>query len=236
MGDLRWHVPTLDGIASASDVRGTSSAKEHMDARSHWEAVYACRQPTEVSWYQAVPARSLELLTQCGLTARNAVIDVGGGDSTLVDALVERGVASVSVLDISGTALARARQRLGERAATVTWLEADVTRADLPGSAYDIWHDRAVFHFLMNASDRERYVANAARALRPGGIALLATFAPDGPTRCSGLDVVRYAPEDLLGEFGADLFELVDSCTDTHHTPAGTEQLFTYTVLQRRPG
>ncbi len=205
-----------------------------MDARTHWEGVYARKQPTEVSWYQARPARSLELLDRCGLTSGSALIDVGGGDSTLVDALLERGLRSLTVLDISAAALARARDRLGERARAVVWIEGDITRAELPERAYDFWHDRAVFHFLGDLGDRRRYVKCAIAALKPGGHLVVATFAPEGPTRCSGLDVTRYAPADLAREFGEDDFELVDSCPDLHRTPAGVEQRFTYAVLRRR--
>ncbi len=205
-----------------------------MDAKAHWEGVYARKLPTEVSWYQPRPARSLALFERCGLNVGSTVIDVGGGDATLVDALLERGLRSVTVLDISATALARARARLGERAGEVTWLEADITRAELPRQAYDFWHDRAVFHFLGDPADRRRYVERATASLRPGGTLVIATFAPDGPQRCSGLDVVRYGPEDLAREFGEASFELVDDCAETHRTPSGAEQRFTYAVLRRR--
>ncbi len=205
-----------------------------MDAKAHWEGVYARKQPTEVSWYQPRPTRSLELLQRCGLTARSTLIDVGGGDSTLVDALLELGLRSITVLDISAAALARARARLGERAAAITWTEADVTRVELPPRAFDFWHDRAVFHVLGDPADRRRYVERATASVRPGGSLVIATFAPDGPTRCSGLDVTRYGPEDLAREFGEDAFELIDDCAETHRTPSGAEQRFTYSVLRRR--
>ncbi len=206
-----------------------------MDARTHWEGVYARKQPTEVSWYQPVPRRSLELLERHGLTSGSALIDVGGGDSTLVDALLDRGLRSLTVLDISAAALARARERLGERAQPVTWIAGDITQVRLPIGAYDFWHDRAVFHFLGDPGDRRRYVERAAAALASGGHVIIATFAPEGPTRCSGLDVTRYAPADLAREFGEDDFELMDSVEDVHRTPAGAEQCFTYAVLRRRP-
>jgi SAM-dependent methyltransferase len=204
-----------------------------MDRKAHWERVYATKQPTDVSWYQAEPTRSLELLRELGAGPETAVVDVGGGDSTLVDAVVAAGLGRVTVLDVSGAALARARARLGPRAGEVTWVEADVTRAELPPRAFDVWHDRAVFHFLTEPDDRARYAAVAASALRPGGALLVATFAPDGPTRCSGLEVVRYGADSLARELG-DAFALARDFADVHHTPAGAEQRFTVAVLRRR--
>ena len=168
-----------------------------VDVKAHWEHVYRTKQPATLSWYQAEPARSLELIAGAGAGPDSTIIDVGGGDSTLVDALLSRGIGRLTVLDLSGAALDRARARLGALAERVTWLEADVTRATLPAGACDIWHDRAVFHFLTHAEARRSYIATAMRALRPGGSAIMATFALDGPTRCSGLDVVRYSPESL---------------------------------------
>jgi Methylase involved in ubiquinone/menaquinone biosynthesis len=204
-----------------------------MDYKAHWERIYSATEPTEVSWYQSRPTRSLELLGAVGVGPRSMIIDVGGGDSVLVDALVERRLGHVTVLDISGAALARAQTRLGARAGEVTWLEADVTRAELPPHAYDVWHDRATFHFLTELDDRERYVATAAAALRSQGTLIVATFAPRGPTRCSGLDVARYDPEGLAEEFGEE-FTLLRGFGDVHRTPTGAEQSFTYAVFRRR--
>lgn len=204
-----------------------------MDRTTHWNDVYATTRPAEVSWYQREPARSLQLLAEAGLGPGSVVLDVGGGDSTLVDALLARNVEHVTVLDLSGAALARARARLGPSAAHVTWLEADVTRVTLPPGAYDVWHDRAVFHFLTEPEDRARYVANATTALRPGGTLIVATFALDGPARCSGLDVARYGPVELAREFSGG-FVLRRGVADVHHTPRGTEQRFTYGVFERR--
>ena len=206
---------------------------EQMDRRMIWEQVYATRQPAELSWFQPRPTRSLELIAEAEVGPENTVIDIGGGDSTLVDSLVEQGFGRVTVLDISGAALARARARLGARAHDVTWLEADVTRAELPPSSYDVWHDRAVFHFLIDPTDRARYVATAAAALRPGGTLIIATFALDGPASCSGLPVVRYGSGELAAEFGEE-FVLRRSFADVHHTPSGVEQRFTYVLFQRR--
>jgi SAM-dependent methyltransferase len=202
-------------------------------SKAHWDAVYTSKSPTELSWYQSRPTRSLELLEQIGIDPATAIIDVGGGASTLVDALLDRGVNSVSVLDISRAALEHAQARLGARAASVTWIEADITSADLPERAYDVWHDRAAYHFLTSAEDRRRYADVAAHAVRPGGAAIIATFAPNGPARCSGLDVVRYDSEQLAGELGRG-FSLERSIDELHQTPGGIAQAFTYTVLRRR--
>lgn len=212
-----------------------------MDRKAHWKGVYTTKQSTEVSWYQAKPTRSLEVLRQVGAGPEATIIDVGGGDSTLVDAVVAERLGHITVLDISAAALTRARERLGERAGEVTWIEADVTQAELPAQAFDLWHDRAVFHFLTQTADRARYIATAMTAmtaLRPGGTLSIATFAPEGPTRCSGLDVLRYGPEDLARELG-DTFVLQRSFTDMHRTPGGAEQPFTYAVFRhpaRREG
>jgi SAM-dependent methyltransferase len=187
----------------------------------------------ELSWYQREPLQSLMLLAEAGLGSESSIIDIGAGDSTLVDALLERGFRRVTVLDISGPALDRARARLGACAPNVTWIEADVTRADLPVNAYDAWHDRAVFHFLVDPKDRERYVLAARQALRPGAMLIIATFARDGPTQCSGLTVTRYDADGLALEFGVG-FELLRSMREVHETPTGSEQHFTYALLRRR--
>ena len=204
-----------------------------MDSKSHWEAVYSTRSPEDVSWYQPYPVRSLELLSTANLGTGSAIIDVGGGDSTLVSALLDQRVGQITVLDVSACALARARERLGARSNQVTWLEADVTRVSLAPAAYTHWHDRAVFHFLTSPEDREAYVRTAAHAIRPGGTMVIATFADDGPLRCSGLDVARYSPATLTDALGPD-FALRQSVADVHLTPSGAEQRFTYAVLERR--
>ena len=204
-----------------------------MDRKAHWDGVYTTKPSAEVSWYQAEPTLSLALLREAGAGPTTTILDVGGGDSRLVDAALAEGLGRMTVLDLSGAALARARARLGTQADEVTWLEADVTQVELPARAFDIWHDRAVFHFLTTPEDRARYAAVVAAALRPGGTALLATFAPDGPTRCSGLEVARYTPEGLAAQLG-DAFALVRGFGDLHHTPAGREQRFSVAVLRRR--
>lgn len=191
-----------------------------MNRKEHWEAVYTTKDVGTVSWYQAEPAQSLQLLEAAGATPESVIIDVGGGDSVLVDRLVERGFRQLTVLDLSGAALSRARARLGEQAATVRWVEADITRAELPRDAYDVWHDRAVFHFLTDADDRARYVATASAVVRRGGTLIIATFAPDGPLRCSGLEVARYSPESIAQEF-AEAFTLQHGFAHSHTTPTG---------------
>ncbi len=203
------------------------------DRKSHWERAYESKQATELSWYQARPERSLELIRRAGAHSRSEIIDVGGGDSMLVDALLESGMKHITVLDISAAALDRARERLGLRSAAVRWIEADVTSAQLAPLAYDVWHDRAVFHFLTNPDDRRRYLDVIGGALNVGGHAIVATFSADGPTRCSGLAVERYSPFALHAEFGNE-FDLVDSSEETHVTPSGKNQNFIYCLCRKR--
>ena len=203
-----------------------------MNTKSHWEEIYNTKAPTQVSWYQEHAQFSLQFIQNTGIRKTDHILDVGGGASTLVDDLLVAGFQHISVLDVSATALQLARQRLDARAFDVNWIEADVTQADLPGQAYDLWHDRAVFHFLTQPDDRQRYVDTVRRAVRVGGHVIVATFAPDGPDRCSGLEVVRYSPESLHSEFGRG-FDLVDSTNETHHTPFGTGQKFIYCYCRR---
>lgn len=196
--------------------------------KAHWERCYLAKAPEAMSWYEAEPAISLALLQRAGMNRRSAVIDVGGGASTLVDELLARAVHSVTVLDIAGAALETSRARLGTSAGDVTWCEADVLTADLPPARYDLWHDRAVFHFLATPAERKIYVAQCTRALREGGAVVMAAFADDGPSRCSGLNVVRYNADTLAAELGAG-FELRESLRDSHRTPDGGMQSFLYT-------
>ncbi|MHB0962614.1 MAG: class I SAM-dependent methyltransferase [Gemmatimonadaceae bacterium] len=204
-----------------------------MNRREHWERVYTTKQPTEVSWYQPTPARSLGLMREAGAGPHTSIIDIGGGDSTLVDVVLAERLGEITVLDISSAALARARTRLGERSRDITWLEGDVTSVALPPGAFDIWHDRAVFHFLTSADDCAQYATTAAAALKPGGTLIMATFATDGPMKCSGLDVMRYSAESLALALG-DAFHLIRSFNDVHHTPSGAEQRFLYAVFRRQ--
>ncbi len=198
-----------------------------MEPKSHWESVYRTKAPDAVSWYAPHLRESLAYIRRTGLSTAASIIDVGGGEATLVDDLVDSGHDDVTVLDISEKALEVAQQRLGERARRVQWLAADALTVDLPSRAFDIWHDRAVFHFLTTPEQRSVYVAQVLRILRPGGFAIVGTFGPQGPEQCSGLPVARYAPDELHGEFGGR-FVLVDNSVDIHTTPWGSPQQFVY--------
>jgi len=189
-----------------------------MESKKHWERVYTTKPVTGVSWYQEHSERSLRLIEATRVPKSGSIIDVGGGTSTLVDDLLDAGYRDVSVLDLSRAALLAAQSRLGPKSALVHWLEADITKAELPTRAYDIWHDRAVFHFLTSEADCRLYVAQVLRAVKPGGHVIVATFAEDGPTRCSGLPVVRYSPTELHGQFGSS-FVLLKQEREEHRTP-----------------
>jgi ubiquinone/menaquinone biosynthesis C-methylase UbiE len=202
-----------------------------MSQRDHWEDVYLRKAASEVSWYQPEARLSLDLIRRVAPDTGSAIIDVGGGASTLVDGLLDSGYHQLTVVDIAGAALAVTRQRLGERADQVTWLESDALTVPLSPMRYDVWHDRAVFHFLTDPHDRQRYVEQTRKAVKPGGHVIVASFAPDGPTRCSGLDVVRYSPDGMHAEFGQG-FRLVDSVREDHHTPMGTTQAFVYCLCR----
>ena len=193
--------------------------------KPHWEKIYTEKQADAVSWFQPRAETSLAMIAAAGIAKEDAVIDVGGGASRLVDDLVGQGYSDVTVLDISAAALEVSQQRLPN--VNVKWLEADITQADLPSAHYALWHDRAVFHFLTEAPLRRKYVEAARAALKPRGHIVIATFAEDGPETCSGLPVVRYSPENLLAEFGGG-FDMLDTRRETHKTPFGTEQKFIY--------
>lgn len=198
-----------------------------MSGREHWDRVYSARAADALSWYQGHAERSLALIEGTGCGRDAAIIDIGGGTSTLTGDLLARGHSDLWVLDLSAAALAAARERLGPAAARVHWMEADVTRTGLPAGRFDIWHDRAVFHFLTEQDDRAAYVAQARAALKPAGRLIIATFAEDGPERCSGLPVVRYDAAALQAQFG-DAFELLHVGREEHRTPAGKVQPFTW--------
>jgi SAM-dependent methyltransferase len=202
--------------------------------KSHWEKVYGTRAVDTVSWFQPHAERSLKLIRELGIAKEGGILDVGGGASVLVDDLLDDGYVNLSVLDISGAALAAARTRLGLRATRIAWLEADITLAELPRHCYGLWHDRAVFHFLTTPEQREAYVRQVLHAVRPDGHVIIATFAEDGPTECSGLPVVRYDAEHLHDEFGAH-FELLGHEREQHLTPAGRIQSFLYCYCRRLP-
>lgn len=204
-----------------------------MNRKNHWERVYQSNVPDQVGWFQAHPQMSLQMIANCAVPSAARIIDVGGGASMLVDHLLAMGYENVTVLDIAASALAAAQARLGALAHDVAWIEADLTRADLPSAVFDLWHDRAVFHFLVDAADRARYTAVLRKALKPGGHLIVATFALDGPTRCSGLDTVCYGPEGLCREFGAD-FRLIESQSETHVTPSGNQQQYIFCRFHRQ--
>jgi SAM-dependent methyltransferase len=198
----------------------------------HWQKVYRTRAADAVSWYRPQLGVSLELLEMAGLSAGSRLIDVGGGASTLVDDLLSRGLKEITILDVSDAALAVARQRLGEQARNVRWLVADVLEAGLPEAGFDLWHDRAVLHFLTDASDAARYAAVAARAVSIGGHAVIGGFAPDGPEKCSGLPVARRSADGIAAIL-APAFRLLATRAERHVTPAGAEQSFAYALLRR---
>lgn len=203
-----------------------------MDEQGHWDKVYAGRSPDQVSWYRPHLERSLALIESAGLPLDAAIIDVGGGTSTLVDDLLDRGHERVTVLDISARAIESAQTRLGPRASLVTWLVGDITTIDLPIGNYDFWHDRAVFHFLREEPARTRYIASARRSLKIGGHIVVATFGLQGPDKCSGLEVMRYSAEQLHGHFGQP-FHKLSSFVEMHQTPSGAEQEFVYCFCKR---
>lgn len=203
-----------------------------MTTREHWDQAYASKAPEEVSWYRAHLEHSLAVVERAVPDRAAAIVDVGGGASTLVDDLLARGYSNVTVLDISPRALEHAKARLGTAATSVRWVTGDITTLDLPGGAFAFWHDRAVFHFLREEGDRARYLANLRRSVVDGGHVLIGTFGPEGPERCSGLDVVRYNVEALCAQLG-DGFQEVDRRTEAHVTPAGRTQQFVYCHARR---
>ena len=204
-----------------------------MQLKQHWEKVYRTRSTDSVSWFQEHAELSTRLIRETGATPGSAIIDVGGGASILVDDLVSLGYENLTVLDISGSALSKAQERLGDAAPNVNWIEADVTAVRLPRHAYDIWHDRAVFHFLTRPEERQAYVQAIMHAVRPGGHVIIATFAEDGPQECSGLPAVRYSPDSLHGEFGSP-FTLLGHEREEHHTPSGAVQKFLYCYCRKQ--
>ncbi|MBI5006407.1 MAG: class I SAM-dependent methyltransferase [Nitrosomonadales bacterium] len=203
-----------------------------MHSKEHWENVYSTKAADSVSWFQPRADLSLELIKSTGAARDAGIIDVGGGASRLVDDLVAEGYSDLTVLDLSGAALNAARKRLGKQEDDVRWIEADITEVDLPAKRYDVWHDRAVFHFLTDPADRAAYVRTVMRAVKPGGHVIVASFAEDGPEQCSGLPVMRYSPGELHDQFG-EPFELLSHCKELHRTPAGKVQPFVYCYCRR---
>jgi 2-polyprenyl-3-methyl-5-hydroxy-6-metoxy-1,4-benzoquinol methylase len=198
-----------------------------VDIKTHWEKIYRTKPPESVSWYAAHLETSLALIDRASPARTASIIDIGGGESTLVDDLLLRGYKNLTVLDISQTAIEVTKKRLGPAADRVHWLAADIAEVELEAHAYDLWHDRAVFHFLTEPERRVNYVRQVARAVKPGGHVIVSTFGPEGPTKCSGLEVLCYDAESLHGEFGGR-FRLVESSKELHQTPFGTKQQFLY--------
>ena len=198
-----------------------------MDAKSHWENIYAKKGPDAVSWYREHLETSLALIERATDVRTASIIDIGGGESTLVDDLLARGCQNITVLDVSEKAIEVTRKRLGQAAEKVHWIAADIEHVELPRHAYGVWHDRAVFHFLTAPAQRIAYVRQATHAVKPGGHVIVSTFGPEGPMECSGLEVMRYDADSLHGEFGAR-FRLVESSKELHQTPFGKTQQFLY--------
>jgi 2-polyprenyl-3-methyl-5-hydroxy-6-metoxy-1,4-benzoquinol methylase len=198
-----------------------------MDTRTHWDKIYKTKSPEAVSWYRPHLETSLTLIRRAARRVSASIIDVGGGESTLVDDLLASEYQTITVLDISQTAISVTKRRLGLAAEQVHWLVADITKARLQRGAYDVWHDRAVFHFLTTDEHRAAYVRQVGRAVKPGGHVIVSTFGPEGPTKCSGFDVIRYNADSLHDQFGAR-FRLMESSKELHRTPFGTTQQFLF--------
>jgi 2-polyprenyl-3-methyl-5-hydroxy-6-metoxy-1,4-benzoquinol methylase len=204
-----------------------------MDTKRHWKKVYTTKASDAVSWYRLHLDTSLALIERAAESRSAAIIDVGGGESTLVDDLLLRGYQNISLLDVSQTAIDVTQQRLGPAAEQVQWLVGDITEIELKSDEYDVWHDRAVFHFLVTPEQRIAYVRQVARSVKHGGHVIISTFGPEGPTKCSGLEVMRYDEGSLHGEFGAP-FRVVERSTGLHQTPFGTTQQFLYCYCRLR--
>ena len=198
-----------------------------MDNHTHWQSIYNEKDVTQVSWFQEHADTSLRIIQQYVNNKNATIIDIGAGASPLVDDLLEAGYAKIEVLDISSQALAIAQKRLGDKQKKVTWHSVDILKAKLPAQSYDVWHDRAVFHFLTNEADRTRYVEQVCHALKPNGKVIISTFGPDGPLKCSGLPIVRYDHDSLHSEFGSG-FKLIEHGQEDHLTPDGSVQKFIY--------
>lgn len=201
------------------------------ERQAHWETVYRTKAEREVSWFEETPVLSLDLIRSTGVTRDATILDIGGGASRLADALVADGFTDVTVLDISEAALAAARARLGDRAARIAWIVADVTRW-MPARSYDVWHDRAALHFLTDPGEQTAYGACVRAAVRAGGHVIIGTFAPEGPERCSGLPVLRHDASSIGAILGAS-FTLVESMRHAHRTPGGAVQQFQFSRFQR---
>ena len=201
--------------------------------KDHWNNIYATKATDAVSWYQNVPALSLDIIKSLPLEKSSPIIDIGGGASNLVDHLVKLGFSNLSVLDISESALSLSQKRLGDAGNSVHWIASDITQVHFKPKRFKLWHDRAVFHFLTKAEDRQAYIEHLNQALDTDGYALIATFSLDGPGKCSGLEIVRYSPKSLSETLGSS-FELVKSISENHQTPGGNQQAFVYCLFKKR--
>lgn len=198
-----------------------------MEQQNHWNNIYSTKSSEKVSWFQDHANQSLNLISETGVEKTASIIDVGGGASTLVDDLLKNGYENLTILDISESALGVAKNRLGESGKNIKWLVGDITEINLPKQNYDVWHDRAVFHFLNEKEQRISYIKNVFNSLKPGGHIIVSTFAEDGPLQCSGLPVSRYSADELHAEFG-NKFKLIAHNKEKHITPAGNVQMFVY--------
>lgn len=204
-----------------------------MDSKEHWDKIFSTKQTGEMSWTQTNASCSLELMRLAGAGTDSSLIDVGSGESVLIGQLLQQGYRNLTVLDISRAGIERAKKKLGKMADSANWLVSDVLRADFSPHSFDLWHDRAVFHFLTEVKDRAAYVSQLKRALKPGGHAIVATFSMSGPEKCSGLSVMRYSCESLQSEFASVGFELIKCVEETHATPWGKPQDFVYNLFRR---
>jgi 2-polyprenyl-3-methyl-5-hydroxy-6-metoxy-1,4-benzoquinol methylase len=208
------------------------SNQDVTESKAHWDQVYATKAADTVSWFQTHAEDSLRFMQKTGVDLTAAIVDVGGGASTLVDDLLAQDYKNVTVLDIAEQALSASKARLGTRAGEVNWLVCDITKAEFEAHSVDVWHDRAVFHFLTSAEGRKAYINNMLHALKPNGHVIIATFAEDGPLKCSGLEIVRYSVSGLLAELG-ESFTLTASEKVSHHTPGGNVQQFNYCCFRK---
>lgn len=203
-----------------------------MDKKTHWENVYESKPVNRLGWYKQHLHPSLDWIKELAAEKGSAIIDVGGGASTLVDDLISEGYESITVVDLSGRALEHSKSRLGDKAARVKWIEGDITNTELPANYYALWHDRAVFHFLTDERDRRKYIGKLRNSLAESGYLIIGTFSFDAPPKCSGLPVERYDVEKMKSTLG-DEFKLLDSMKELHVTPGGVEQMYLYCKFKR---
>lgn len=202
-----------------------------MDNKTHWDDIYNRKKFSEVTWFQPEPKVSMQLISNLNLSLNANILDAGGGASTLVDKLLDQGFQDISVIDLSENALNQSKNRLGATASNISWIVGDITNYDFQVK-FDLWHDRAVFHFLISKDDQENYIVNLNKCLDVGSFFIISTFAEDGPLKCSGLEIVRYSKEELVNKFAGN-FELIDFQKETHVSPGGMEQKFNYWVFRK---